>query len=59
MEEKNKIQSSPQIVKKIKRLTRRKFTAEEKIKNVLGGMCGEDTIASIYRNYGIHENNYY
>jgi transposase len=49
MEEKNKNQSATQVVKEIKRQTRRKFTAEEKIKIVLEGMRGEDTIAAIYR----------
>lgn len=59
MEEKNKIQTANQIVKEIKRRTRRKFTAEEKIKIVLEGMRGEDTIASICRKYAIHSNNYF
>ena len=59
MEEKNKIQTANQIVKEIKRRTRRKFIAEEKIKIVLEGMRGEDTIASICRKYAIHSNNYF
>jgi transposase len=51
--------SATQIVKEIKRRTPRKFTAEEKIKIVLEGMRGEDTIAAICRKYGIHQNNYF
>ena len=35
MEEKNKKQNADQVVKEIKRPTRRTFTAEEKIKIVL------------------------
>ena len=54
MEEKNKKQSEDQVVKEIKRRTRRTFTAEEKIKIVLEGMRGEDTIAAICRKYAIH-----
>ena len=51
MEEKNKKQSADQVVKEIKRRTRRTFTAEEKIKIVLEAMRGEDTIAAIcFRN---------
>jgi len=46
MEEKNKKQSADQVVKEIKRRTRRRFTAEEKIKIVLEAMRGEDTIAA-------------
>jgi len=59
MEEKIIKQSATQIVKEIKRRTRRKFTAEEKIKIVLEGMRGEDTIAAICRKYSIHQNNYF
>lgn len=44
MEENDKKKSATQIVKEIKRRTRRKFTAEEKIKIVPEGMRGEETI---------------
>ena len=59
MEENDKKKSATQIVKEIKRRTRRKFTAEEKIKIVLEGMRGEDTITAICRKYAIHQNNYF
>ena len=59
MGKKDKKQSATEVVKEIKRQTRRKFTAEEKIKIVLEGMRGEDTIASICRKYAIHQNNYF
>ena len=59
MESEPKKQTATQVVKEIKRRTRRKFSAEEKIKIVLEGMRGEDTIASICRKYGIHSNNYF
>jgi transposase len=59
MEEGNKKQSATQVVKEIKRRTRRKFTAEEKIKIVLEAMRGEETIAAICRKYEIHANNYF
>ena len=59
MEEKSKKQSAEQVVKEIKSRTRRKFTAEEKIKIVLEGMRGEDTIPAICRKYAIHANNYF
>jgi transposase len=59
MEGEAKKQTATQVVKEIKRRTRRKFSAEEKIKIVLEGMRGEDTIASICRKYGIHSNNYF
>jgi transposase len=59
MEEGNKKQTATQVVKEIKRRTRRKFTAEEKIKIVLEAMRGEETIAAICRKYDIHANTYF
>ena len=37
------------VVREIKRKTRRRFTAEEKIRIVLEGLRGEDTIAGLAR----------
>jgi len=59
MEEKNTKPTATQVVKEIRRNTRRKFSAEEKIKIVLEVLRGEDTIAAICLKYGIHQNNYY
>ena len=59
MEGEKKRQSTTQIVKEIKRRTRRKFTAEEKIKIVLEALRGEETIAAICRKYDIHANTYF
>jgi transposase len=47
------------VIKDIKRRTRRIFSAEEKIKIILEGLRGEDSIAAICRRYNIHENLYY
>ncbi len=52
-------QSASALVRQIKRKTRRVFTAEEKIAIVMEGMRGEESVASLCRKYGIHENNYY
>ena len=54
-----KTQSAESIVKGIDRRTRRTFTSEEKIRIVLEGIRGEDSIASLCRKNGIHENLYY
>ena len=52
--------NSPQhIIKDIKRKTRRKFSSEEKIKIVLEGLRGEETIAALCRREGISPNHYY
>jgi transposase len=48
-----------QIVKEIRRVTRRQFSAEEKIRIVLTGLRGEDSIAELCRREGIVENLYY
>ncbi len=47
------------IVRQIKRKTRRKFTAEEKIRIVLEGLRGEESITDLCRKEGIHPTMYY
>jgi transposase len=51
--------SPESIVREIKRKTRRKFTAEEKIRIVLEGLRGEESIADLCRKEGIHPTMYY
>ena len=48
-----------QIVKDIRRATRRHFSAEEKIRVVLEGLRGEESIAELCRREGIVQNLYY
>jgi transposase len=48
-----------QIVKNIRRATRRHFSAEDKIRIVLEGLRGEDSIAELCRKEGIVQNLYY
>ena len=48
-----------QVVKEIRRATRRQFSAEEKIGIVLSGLRGEDSIAELCRREGIVQNLYY
>src|SRR5512133_2909179 len=48
-----------QVVKEIRRATRRQFTAEEKIRVVLSGLRCEDSIAELCRREGIVQNLYY
>ena len=47
------------VVKDIKRQTRRRFSAEEKIRIVLSGLRGEDSIAELCRQEGIAQSQYY
>ena len=47
------------VVREIRRNTRRKYSAEEKIRIVLEGLRGEESIAAICRREGIHTNLYY
>jgi len=47
------------LIRHIKRQTRRRFNAEEKIRIVLAGLRGEDSIAELCRREGIHQNLYY
>src|SRR3982750_3310717 len=47
------------VVKDIRRATRRHFSAEDKIRIVLEGLRGEDSIAELCRREGISQNLYY
>ena len=47
------------VVKDIRRMTRRKFSAEEKIRIVLEGLRGEESIAELCLREGIVQNLYY
>ena len=46
------------VVKDIRRVTRRQFSAEEKIRIVLEGLRGEDSIAELCRREGIVQMGY-
>ena len=55
-----KPQNNPEsVVREIKRNTRRKFNSEEKIRIILEGLKGEDSIANICRKEGIAPSVYY
>jgi len=56
MSSKNDPQSK---VREIRRKTRRKFSSEEKIRIVLEGLRGEESIAALCRREGISPNLYY
>jgi transposase len=47
------------VVKDIRRQTRRHFSAEDKIRIVLDGLRGEDSIAELCRKDGIAQSLYY
>jgi transposase len=51
--------SAEETVRDIRRTTRRHFSAEEKIRIVLEGLRGEDSIAELCRKEGIAQNLYY
>ncbi|HML45039.1 MAG TPA: IS3 family transposase [Hyphomicrobium zavarzinii] len=52
-------QSAEETVRDIRRATRRHFSAEDKIRIVLEGLRGEDSIAELCRKEGIAQNLYY
>ena len=47
------------VVKDIRRATRRQYSAEDKIRIVLEGLRGEDSIAELCRREGIAQSLYY
>ena len=55
----NRKVSSESVVKDIRRRTRKKYSSEEKIRIVLDGLQGEDSISSLCRREGIPANLYY
>ena len=54
-----KKQSSEAAVREIRRRTRRRFSAEEKVRVVLEGLRGEMSVAELCRREGIASNLYY
>ena len=46
-------------VRDIRRATRRQYSAEEKIRIVIAGLRGDDSIAELCRKEGINQNLYY
>ena len=61
MNTKNRTQKdrTEKTVRDIRRATRRNYSAEEKIRIVLEGLRGEDSIAELCRKEGINQNLYY
>ena len=51
--------STEQVVREIHRRTRRRFSAEEKIRIVLEGLRGEQSVAELCRREGLAPNLYY
>jgi len=51
--------SADKVVRDIRRATRKQYSAEEKIRVVLEGLRGEESIAALCRREGIAESLYY
>jgi transposase len=51
--------STEQVVREIHRRTRRRFSAEEKVRIVLEGLRGEQSVAELCRREGLAPNLYY
>jgi len=52
-------EEAEKAVRDIRRATRRQFAAEEKVRIVIAGLRGEDSIAELCRKEGINQNLYY
>ena len=48
-----------QLIRQVRQATRKRYTAEEKIRIVMEGIRGDDPISTICRREGIHANMYY
>lgn len=51
--------SAEKVIKDIRRVTRKQYGAEEKIRIVLDGLRGEESIAALCRREGLAESLYY
>ena len=51
--------SAEETIKTIRRKTRRQYSAEEKIRIVMEGLQGEETVAELCRREGIAQSLYY
>ena len=52
-------EEAEKAVRDIRRATRRRFSAEDKVRIVIAGLRGEDSIAELCRKEGINQNLYY
>ena len=52
-------EEAEKAVRDIRRATRRQYTAEEKVRIVIAGLRGEDSVAELCRKEGINQNLYY
>ena len=52
-------ESPESVVRQIRRKTRKQYSSEERIRIVLEGLRGEESIATICRREGINPNLYY
>src|SRR3974390_2428753 len=59
MGKEDKAHTPEKVVEAIRRKTRRRFSAEEKIRIVLDGLRGEESIATLCRKEGLAPNLYY
>jgi transposase-like protein len=55
----SKKELAEEAIRDVRRKTRRRFSAEEKIRIVIEGLRGEESIASLCRREGIAANLYY
>lgn len=59
MESNSNRKSAQSLIKSIKRKTNRTYSSEEKIRIVIEGMRGEESVTAICRKYGINDSLYY
>ncbi len=52
-------EEAEKAVRDIRRATRRQYSAEKKVRIVIAGLRGEDSIAELCRREGINQNLYY
>ena len=51
--------ATTQLIRRVRQATRKRYSADEKIRIVMEGIRGDDPISTICRREGIHANMYY
>jgi len=57
--EKQPDSDAAKLIRKVRRVTRKRYSAEEKIRIVMEGIRGDEPVSTICRREGVHSNVYY
>ena len=59
MDQKQSDSEASKLIRKVRRVTRKRYSSEEKIRIVMEEIRGDEPVSTICRREGIHSNVYY